>query len=153
MKLNELRPPAGAKKEPRRIGRGNGSGQGTTAGKGTKGQKARSGGAKANFRGMSSRDQRYGKARGFTNIFKVDYALVKVGDLAAFDADATIDAAALRHIGLVKGGRARPVKLLGDGSVGKPLIIRLDKVSQSARVKIEGAGGRVEEVSDAASGA
>ncbi len=145
MRLHDLHPAEGARHEPRRLGRGNASGQGTTAGKGTKGQKARSGGAKANFRGMSSRAFRYGKAPGFTNIFRVEYAIVKVSDLNAFEADAVVDANSLRAKGLIRGRQSRPVKLLSNGEIEKPLVVRLDKVTQAARQKLEGAGGRVED--------
>jgi large subunit ribosomal protein L15 len=151
MRLHDLHPSDGARHEPRRLGRGNASGRGTTAGKGTKGQKARSGGAKANFRGMSSRAFRYGKAPGFTNIFRVEYAIVKVSDLEAFDADAVVDADTLRAKGLIRGKKNRPVKLLSNGVVSKPLVVRLDKVTQVARQKLEAVGGRVEDAGNGSS--
>lgn len=152
MRLNDLSPPRGARRETRRLGRGNASGQGTTAGKGTKGQKARSGGMKAGFRGMSSRNQRYPKAPGFTNIFRKEFFLVKLSDLDRFEANATVDAEALKASGLVKGRLDRRVKLLANGEINKPLVIRFDKVTQSARRKVEAAGGRIEEQTDVASG-
>jgi large subunit ribosomal protein L15 len=151
MRLHELHPPAGSKRPRRRVGRGNSAGQGTTAGKGTKGQKARSGGVKSTFRGVSSREQRYAKARGFTNIFKMEYRLIKIKDLDRFDAGATVDVDTLRDAGLIKGRKSLPVKLLGDGEITKPLTVRLDKVTQSARRKVEEAGGRIEEIAHATS--
>jgi large subunit ribosomal protein L15 len=151
MRLHDLHPAEGSRHAPRRLGRGNASGQGTTAGKGTKGQKARSGGGKANFRGMSSRAFRYGKAPGFTNIWRVEYAIVKVSDLEIFEADAIVDAEALRARGLIRGKQNRPVKLLSNGEVSKPVVVRLDKVTQAARQKLEGAGGRVEDAGNGTS--
>ena len=102
---------------------------------------------------MSSRNQRYDKAPGFTNRFRTEYFIVKLADLDRFDADTTIDVDALRAGGLVKGRLRHPVKLLANGDVTKPFVVRLNKVTQSARRKIEEAGGRIEETTDAASSA
>jgi len=147
VRLNELHPAAGSKRPARRLGRGNGSGQGTTAGKGTKGQKARSGGVKSTYRGMSSRMQRFGKLPGFNNKWRTVYDTVKLADLDRFEADAVIDAGTLRAAGLIRGKTPRPVKLLGTGEVSKAFVVRLDRVTASTRSKIEAAGGRVEDVS------
>lgn len=153
MRLNDLRPAEGSTGPKRRIGRGNASGQGTTAGKGTKGQKARSGGAKATYRGISSRMQRYGKLPGFNNKWRIEYAVVNLGDLERFDADTVVDADVLRGAGLIRGRTVRPVKLLSTGEITKPLVIRVEKLTASTRQKIEAAGGRVEELTDGSSSA
>lgn len=153
MRLNELQPRQGSKSQRRRIGRGNASGTGTTAGKGTKGQKARSGGVKSTYRGMSSRMQRFGKLPGFHNVFRTEYHVVKLSDLDRFEADSVVDVEALRRVGLIRGKVARPVKLLSNGAVTKPLIVRVDKVTKATRDKLEGAGGRVEDLEDASSSA
>lgn len=144
MRLHDLKPAAGSHRERKRIGRGTGSGQGTTAGKGTKGEKARAGGLKAGFRGMSSRNFRLAKRRGFTNQFKIVYRPINVGQLAAFEAGSTVDAASLASAGLIDGEKT-PVKILGDGELSAPLTVVGLKVSASAREKIEAAGGSIEE--------
>jgi large subunit ribosomal protein L15 len=151
MRLNQLHPAEGSRHARRRLGRGNASGTGTTAGKGTKGQKARSGGGKFGFQGMSSRMQRYGKLPGFHNKWRTEYVTVKLGDLERFDADSVVDSDVLRAAGLIRGRRLRPVKLLGTGELSKPLVIRVDKVTASTRNKIEAAGGRIEDLSDGSS--
>lgn len=151
MRLNKLSPAPGSKRLARRIGRGNAAGGGTTAGKGTKGQKSRSGGVKATYRGMSSRMQRFGKLPGFNNKWRIQFSTVKLADLNRFDADSTVDAHALRGAGLVRGKTQRPVKLLGTGEISKPLVVRLDRVTASTRAKIEAAGGRVEDLADGSS--
>src|SRR5947209_7920375 len=142
MRLHDLKPAQGAHKERKRLGRGNATGQGTTAGKGTKGQKARSGGLKAGFRGMSSRNARTAKRRGFTNRSKVEYQIVKVGQLAHFDAGATINAEALKTAGLI-GSASKPVKVLDGGDITSALNLVDVKLSASARAKIESAGGSI----------
>jgi large subunit ribosomal protein L15 len=143
MRLHELRPAAGSRRDRKRLGRGNASGQGTTAGKGTKGEKARSGGMKAGFRGMSSRNARMAKRRGFTNIFKTQYEVVNVKDLARFESGTRLDPAALRAAGLVD--KESNVKILGDGELSVPLHLFGVKLSASARQKIESAGGTIAE--------
>ncbi len=153
MRLHDLSSPKGSRHAKKRLGRGNATGQGTTAGKGTKGQRARSGGTKFGFEGRSSREQRYGKRPGFTNIFRVEYATVKLSDLSGFDAESVIDSQSLREQGLIRGKQSRPVKILANGDVDKPLVVRVEKVTNAARAKLEGAGGRVEVLSDAASSA
>lgn len=143
MRLHELAPAPGSRKERKRIGRGTGSGQGTTAGKGTKGEKARAGGLRAGFRGMSSRNFRLAHRRGFTNRFKITYQAVNVGDLTKFEQNAVVDIEALKRAGLVHGHRAQ-AKILADGELSTPLKIVGLKVSAAAKQKIEAAGGSVE---------
>lgn len=142
MRLHDLAPAPGSHRKRKRIGRGTGSGTGTTAGKGTKGEKARSGGLSAGFRGMSSRNFRLAHRRGFTNRFKIVYQAVNVGELNAFTAGDVIDPAALKGVGLLRGHRAQ-AKILGDGELTVPLRIEGLKVSKTARQKIEAAGGSV----------
>lgn len=144
MKIHELSPAEGSKKKKKRVGRGPGSGHGKTSCRGHKGQKARSGGGPApGFEGGQMPLHRRLPKRGFNNIFRVEYATVNVKDLDRFEANTTVDIEMLREAGLVKKLRGG-VKLLGDGEVKKPLVVRVHKASISATQKIEAAGGRVE---------
>lgn len=144
MRLHELAPEKGATHFRRRVGRGVASGWGKTAGKGTKGHKCRSGGGvRPGFEGGQMPLHRRLPKRGFNNIFRKEYATVNVRDLGRFESGATVDAAALREAGLVKD-RFKPVKLLGQGDIQVALNIKLAAASQSARSKIEAAGGKVE---------
>lgn len=142
MKLHELSSPAGAHRKRRRIGRGLGSGRGTTAGKGTKGQNARAGGGVSpHFEGgQLPLVKKLPYRRGFNNVNRVEYQAVNLADLAKFPSGATIDVAALIGAGLLKNVRER-VKVLGTGELDRPLTITAHKFSASAREKIEGAGG------------
>jgi len=143
MKLNELRPAKGATKKRKRVGCGTGSGHGGTSTRGHKGQKARSGGKVAGwFEGGQMPIQRRVPKRGFTNIHRTAYQVVNVGDLACFDAGATIDPAELMKAGLAK--RKLPVKLLADGALDRGITIRVHAASAAAKAKVEAAGGRVE---------
>jgi len=143
MKLNEVRPAKGARKKGRRIGRGEGSGRGGTAGKGSKGQNARSGGGvRPGFEGGQMPLHRRVPKRGFTNVFKKRYEILNIKDLSSFKSGETVDRNALLKAGLLN--KTWAVKLLGMGDIMHPLTIRLDKVSQGARNKIESAGGTVE---------
>ncbi len=149
MKLHELSPAKGSKHSKKRVGRGPGSGLGKTAGKGEKGQKSRSGyRSRPGFEGGQMPLVRRVPKRGFTNIFKVEFAVINVGMLAALGeaaaSDGVIDPAALAAHGLVRSGR--PVKVLGDGEVAKAITVSAHKFSKSARAKIEAAGGRCEEL-------
>jgi large subunit ribosomal protein L15 len=149
MKSHELQPNPAARRERRRIGRGMGSGRGKTAGKGTKGQLARSGGGKAApFIGGAfplTRTMPY--KRGFRSPFRVEFALVKVGQLNDhFEDDALVDVESLAAAGLIKGGEKKPIKLLSDGEITRRLAVRLPRVSAQARSKVEAAGGSVEEL-------
>lgn len=144
MKLHELSPAAGSKKSRKRLGRGVGSGWGKTAGRGTKGINARSGGGvRPGYEGGQMPIQRRLPKRGFTNIFKKKIAVLNIKDLVGFEAGAAVDESELIKRGLVKG-RYDGVKLLGNGKIEHALMIKLSAVSRSAREKIEAAGGNVE---------
>lgn len=147
MKLHELSPAEGATKEVKRIGRGHGSGQGKTAGKGHKGQWARSGGGvKPGFEGGQTKLAMRIPKRGFNNIFATEYATVNVSDLEArFESGAEIDAAALVDSGLVKKVYDG-IKILGNGELTKSFTVKASKFTASAAEKIEKAGGKAEVV-------
>jgi large subunit ribosomal protein L15 len=143
--LSKLQAPEGAVTAPRRIGRGVGSGLGKTAGRGQKGQKARSKGNinKLHFQGGQTPMQRRLPKRGFRNPFPTQLVTISVGELSErFEAGAKIDEAALRAARIVKGAIDR-LKILGDGEVDKALTVTAHAFSKSAREKIEGAGGKV----------
>jgi len=148
MKLNELSPPKGARKAVKRLGRGPGSGHGKTAGRGTKGQKARSGGnIRPGYEGGQMPLQRRLPKRGFTNIFRKEFAIVNIRDLGRFEKGSVVDKIALTAAGLVKR-RSDGVKLLGQGTIDYPLVLKVDRCSGSARAKVEAVGGRVEITND-----
>ena len=143
MKLNELTIPQGSRKKKRRVGRGKGTGSGETSGRGTKGQNSRSGGGvHVGFEGGQMPLQRRLPKRGFTNIFKKQYEVINVKDLNHFTSGELITGDTLRKSGLVK--KARAVKLLGQGEISYSLKIKVNKVSQAAKRKIESAGGEIE---------
>lgn len=145
MDLNTLKPALGSIKQGKRIGRGPGSGTGKTAGKGHKGQKARSGGSiKAGFEGGQMPLQRRLPKRGFTPLQRVEYSLVNIKQLEIFDAGSLVDAAALVSKGLIKNVCAN-IKILGNGDITKALTVTATKFSQSAKEKIIAAGGSIEE--------
>ena len=144
MKLHELSPAQGSTREVKRIGRGHGSGQGKTAGKGHKGQKARAGhGMRPGFEGGQMPLQRRVPKRGFNNIFASRYAIVNIAALNAFEDGAVVDAAALKAAGIVEA-TAAGVKVLGNGTLTKKLTVQLAAFSASAKEKIEAAGGKAE---------
>ncbi len=144
MKLHELKPAEGSRKNIKRVGRGVASGWGKTAGRGNKGHKARSGGQTSpGFEGGQMPMQRRLPKRGFANIFRKRIAIVNIRDLARFESGSVIDRAALVKAGLVKG-EWDGVKLLGQGEIAVPLTVKLALVSESAKSKIEGAGGKIE---------
>jgi large subunit ribosomal protein L15 len=146
MELSNLKPKKGARHAKKRLGRGPGSGHGKTAGRGEKGQKSRSGySGKRGFEGGQMPLHRRLPKRGFTNIFKKDYAVVNVSDLERFDTGATVDEATLRLEGLVKGSHDG-VKILGDGELSKKLAVSATKFSKSAKEIIEKAGGTCQEI-------
>ena len=148
MKLNELSPPKGARKAVKRLGRGPGSGHGKTAGRGTKGQKSRSGGnIRPGYEGGQMPLQRRLPKRGFTNIFRKEFAIVNIRDLGRFEKGSVVDKAALTAAGLVKR-ESDGVKLLGQGTIDYPLVLKVDRCSGSARAKVEAVGGRVEITND-----
>lgn len=144
MKLNELSPPDGSRGTRKRLGRGVGSGQGKTAGRGSKGHNSRSGGGvRPGFEGGQMPLHRRLPKRGFTNIFKKKIALINIRDLARFESGSIVDEAALIRVGLVKG-RRDGIKLLGQGEIKIPLTIKVNGVSKNAREKIIAAGGNIE---------
>lgn len=145
MKLHELSPAAGSKKAVKRIGRGAGSGQGKTAGKGHKGAKARSGYSRqAGFEGGQMPLQRRVPKRGFNNIFRTEYAVVNLSALEErFESGAVVDAESLKACGLIKK-ELDGVKVLGKGEITKALTVKVAAISESAKAKIEAAGGKAE---------
>ena len=145
MKLHELSPVEGSKKSARRVGRGHGSGWGKTAGKGHKGQKARSGGSiRPGFEGGQMPLQRRVPKRGFNNIFRKKIVALNVNQLdAKFDNGAVVDAEALKNAGLVKNS-FDGIKILGNGELTKSLTVKVDAFSESAKKAIEEAGGKAE---------
>jgi large subunit ribosomal protein L15 len=147
MRLHDLRATPGARHSKRRIGRGHGSGQGTTAGKGTKGQKARTGGGVPLYfeGGQLPLVRRLPYRRGFKNPFRVEFAVVNVAQLASLPAGSTVTADTLVGAGLLNRGEG-PVKVLGDGALDVALHVQADRVSRQARDKIEAAGGSVTEL-------
>jgi len=144
MKLNELAPEKGHRKARKRIGRGVASGWGKTAGRGNKGQNCRSGGGvRPGYEGGQMPIHRRLPKRGFKNPFKKTFAIVNVQELNRFDAESVVDEIALIQMGIVKGDRDG-IKILGEGDIQTPLTVRANKVSESARQKIEAAGGKIE---------
>ncbi len=144
MKLHELSPAPGSVREVKRIGRGHGSGQGKTAGKGHKGQKARAGrGMRPGFEGGQMPLQRRIPKRGFVNIFATNYAIINIAQLNKFEDGAIVDTAALKAAGLVKDSKDG-VKVLGNGELTKKLTVQVAAYSESAKAKIEAAGGKAE---------
>lgn len=144
MKLHELKPAPKSRKLPKRVGRGVGSGQGKTAGKGSKGQNSRSGGGtRPGYEGGQMPIHRRLPKRGFTNIFKKEIAVVNIRDLKRFESGSLVDEAALVRTGLVSGPRDG-IKLLAQGDIDRPLTVKVDYASRSAKAKIEAAGGTVE---------
>ena len=144
--LNELKPAEGARHSKKRLGRGIGSGTGKTAGRGTKGQNARSGGGvRPGFEGgQLPLFQRLPK-RGFKNISRVEYAVVNVEKLNCFENGATVDVDAIIKAKLIKDVKDG-VKILGNGELTKKLTVKANKFSESAKKAIEAKGGSVEEI-------
>jgi len=144
MKLNTLRPPQGARKKKKRLGRGEGSGHGGTSTRGHKGFKARSGGTQApGFEGGQMPMQRRLPKRGFKNFRHREYAVFNVGELARFPAGTVVDVAVLKTAGLLKNARGG-VKILGEGDLPHSLTVRVHHFSLAAKQKIEAAGGKAE---------
>ena len=143
MKMHELAPALGSTTESKRIGRGHGSGNGKTAGKGHKGQKARAGrGMRPGFEGGQMPLQRRVPKRGFNNIFAEEWLAINVSALEVFENDAVVTVETLMEQGIVKNPQDG-IKILGNGEVTKKLNVVVDKVSESAKAKIEKAGGSV----------
>lgn len=144
MRIHDLSPSKGSRKSTKRVGRGPGSGHGKTSCRGHKGQKSRSGGSiPPGFEGGQMPLHRRLPKRGFTNIFKKHYALINIKDLARFDPNSDLGIEDLKNSGLVKKV-GDEVKLLGDGEMTHPVTIKVNKVSKTARAKIEAAGGKIE---------
>jgi large subunit ribosomal protein L15 len=147
MKLNDLRPNKGRTKKRKRVGRGISAGQGKTAGRGTKGQGARSGGGKGQYfeGGQLPLVRRLPFKRGFTNINKISYKPVNVGYLAEFKAGTDVGPELLNAAGLVKKA-SDPIVILGDGDIAVALNVKAHRFSDSAREKIEAAGGTTTDI-------
>ena len=147
MRQDKLSPAPGSKKNRKRVGRGDGSGHGTYSGRGCKGQKSRSG-YKMN-RGFEGGQlpliQRLPRKRGFTNIFRIEYNIVNVGKLSMFEAGSEVTPERLVIAGVVKSLR-HPIKVLAEGDINHPLVVKANRFSAAAKAKIEAAGGKVEEV-------
>ena len=142
MKLHELKPAAGSRRKRKRVGRGPGSGLGKTAGRGHKGQKSRSGySRRAGFEGGQMPLVRRVPKRGFTNIFRTEYSVINVAALDKLS-ETTVNPEVLLGHGMVRKGM--PVKILGNGDLGRAVTVQAQKFSASARSKIEAAGGTVE---------
>jgi len=146
MKQNELKPSAGAKHKRKFVGRGNGSGHGTYSGRGCKGQKARSGGGvRLGFEGgQLPLIKRLPRKRGFTNVFKAEYNIVNVGQLAIFSPGSEVTPEELLRAGLINT-TDQPTKILGTGDIKHPLLVSADKFSSSAEKKIVAAGGSIKQ--------
>ncbi len=146
MNLSNLKPAKRSQKARKRVGRGPGSGHGKTSCRGHKGQNSRSGGGtRIGFEGGQMPLARRLPKRGFTNIFKKRYALIKISDLSLFDKDSTVDEAVLVEKGLV-GKVYDGIKILGNGEIDKPITLKVHKWSKSAQEKIAAAGGTIEGV-------
>ena len=144
--LNKLHAPSGATKKRKRVGRGEGSGHGKTAGKGHKGQKARTGGStKLGYEGGQTPLHRRLPKRGFTNKFKKTYDIVNIERLSVFNKGDVVDAETLTAKGIAKNIKDG-IKILGDGEIKIPLTVKADKFTAAAVKKIEAAGGKAEVV-------
>ncbi|OMF23727.1 50S ribosomal protein L15 [Paenibacillus sp. FSL H8-0548] len=144
MKLHELAPAPGSTQAPKRKGRGIGSGNGKTAGRGHKGQNARSGGGvRPGFEGGQNPLYRRVPKRGFNNVFRKEYAIVNIEELNAFAAGTEVTPEVLIETGIVKNPLAG-IKILGNGEVSVTLTVKANKFSQSAVEKIQAAGGKTE---------
>jgi len=147
MLMDKLSPPPGAKKPRKRVGRGDGSGRGTYSGRGSKGQKSRAGyKMRPGFEGgQLPLIKRLPEKRGFHKRFRKEYDIVKVGQLAIFEPESEVNPEKLVAAGLIKS-LERPVKILADGEISQPLVVRANRFSAAAKAKIEAAGGKAEEV-------
>jgi len=151
VRQDKLSPPPGAKKGRKRVGRGDSSGHGTYSGRGLKGQKSRAG-YKMN-RGFEGGQlpliRRLPRKRGFTNIFRTEYSVVNIGKLSMFEAGGEVTPERLVEAGVLKSLR-HPVKILAEGDISHPLVVKAHRFSAAAKAKIEAAGGKVEKVEYAA---
>ncbi len=148
MKQHEIKPAAGSRKDRKRVGRGDGSGDGTYSGRGCKGQKSRSGcKIRPGFEGgQLPIIKRLPRKRGFTSMFRKEYGIVKLGALNMFEADSEVTPEILLDAGILKSLKL-PVKILADGDIKHPLTVKADKFSAAAKVKLEAAGGKAVEAS------
>ncbi len=148
MRQDELSPAVGARKDRKRVGRGDGSGKGTYSGRGCKGQKSRAGyRMRPGFEGgQLPIIKRLPRKRGFTNLFRKEYSIVKLGALSMFEAGSEVTPQKLVDAGVIRSLRL-PVKILADGDIKHSLTVKADKFSAAARAKLEAAGGKAEEVS------
>ena len=151
MRQDELHPAPGSKKSRKRVGRGDGSGHGTYSGRGCKGQKSRSGyKMRPGFEGgQLPLIKRLPRKRGFVNIFRTEYSVVNLSKLNMFESGSEVDPERLMTAGVVKS-RRRPIKILAEGDISHPLVVKAHKFSTAAKAKIEAVGGKVEEVEHAA---
>ena len=151
MRQDNLSPAPGSRKNSKRVGRGDGSGHGTYSGRGCKGQKSRSGFKMS--RGFEGGQlpliQRLPRKRGFANIFRTEYSIVNLNKLSIFEAGSEVTPERLVAAGVVKSLRY-PIKILAEGDISQPLLVRANKFSAAAKAKIEAAGGKVEEIGHAA---
>jgi len=147
MLQDKLSPPAGAKRNRKRVGRGDGSGRGTYSGRGCKGQKSRAGyKMRPGFEGgQLPLIKRLPEKRGFHNPFRTEYSTVKVGDLGVFEPESEVTPEKLVAAGILKSLR-QPVKILAGGEINQPLVVKANKFSAAAKAKIEAAGGKTEEI-------
>lgn len=145
MEQIRLKPPIGAKHKKKRVGRGDGSGHGTYSGRGCKGHKSRSGGGvRLGFEGgQLPLIKRLPRKRGFVNIFRIEYNVVNVGKLKVFAPNTEVTPQELFKVRLVKSLK-QPIKVLGDGEIDRPLVVKANKFSAAAERKIVAAGGKVE---------
>ncbi len=151
MRQDELSPAPGSKKSRKRVGRGDGSGHGTYSGRGLKGQKSRSGyKMRPGFEGgQLPLIKRLPRKRGFVNIFRTEYNIVNLDKLNLFESGSEVTPEKLLAAGLVKSLR-KPIKILANGEVSQPFVVKANKFSAAAKAKIEAAGGKAEEVEYAA---
>jgi len=148
VKQHEIKPAAGSRKDRKRVGRGDGSGNGTYSGRGCKGQKSRSGcKIRPGFEGgQLPIIKRLPRKRGFTSMFRKEYSIVKLGALSMFEADSEVTPEILLDAGILKSLKL-PVKILADGDIKHPLTVKADKFTAAAKAKLEAAGGKAVEAS------
>jgi len=151
MRQDKLSPAPGSRRARKRVGRGDGSGHGTYSGRGCKGQKSRSGyKMRPGFEGgQLPLIKRLPRKRGFVNIFRIEYSIVNIDRLNIFESGSEVTPEKLVAAGVVKSLR-HPIKILAEGDINHPLLVKANKFSAAAKAKIEAAGGKVEEVGHAA---
>jgi len=151
VRQDNLSPPSGSKRARKRVGRGNGSGYGTYSGRGLKGQKSRSGNkVRPGFEGgQLPLIKRLPQKRGFVNIFRTEYSIVNIDKLNLFESGSEVTPEKLLAAGLIKSLR-QPIKILANGDINQPFVVKANKFSAAAKAKIEAAGGKAEEVEYAA---